>query len=411
MKSRSDWLVSKLVAGLMLLALASMPAAASSSTEAGLAAQDTKRSGPAVVRVQPNPTRLPVLTPAPPYRDPDRAARQPSMQELGLKVNMDLAPLRERANARGGDARLHALVGQMEHLSGDRAAAEERYQHAVRAAGKSADKLRHVLWSRGWARLYSGDNEGALLDWRDAAKLHGGKPEWYPHTLALAYWRAGQRAVGMQWFEASEIARHPDGGARLPHLGLPLIAQGLFGDMFSVRRLREQPGTPRLAAGSPALELPAYIARPPPKYPASAVAARRQGRVMAFACISARGEVSNTQIAESSGHADLDKAATDAIVQWQFRPLICGGKPRDSWVQVPVAFAVMEGGGRFPQRMPRKPDSDEAAHSRCESGVGLDPEGFTAVVAECWTHIVCSADAVWKRHECEGSTKAPATAP
>ncbi len=410
MQSRLNPFATQLIACTLLAAAPSLQAAAATPVEAAAATQDQSRSVPSDGQGKATLPALPMLAPAPPYGDRDRAARQPSMQELGLKVNMELAPLRARANARA-DARLHALVGQMEHLSGERAAGEERYQHAVKAAGKNAEKLRHVLWSRGWARLYSGDNEGALLDWRDAAKLHGGKPEWYPHTLALAYWRAGQRSVGMQWFEASEISRRPDGAERLPHLGLPMIAQSLIGDMFSVRALRANPATARLPAGSPILQRQAYIARPPPKYPASAIASRRQGRVMAFACINSRGEVSTTQITESSGHADLDQAATDAIAQWQFRPLICGGKPRDSWVGVPVAFAVVQGGGRFPPRLPRKPDADEAERARCESEVGLDPEGFTAVVPECWTHITCSANAVWKPEACKVSENSAAAAP
>ncbi len=360
---------------------------------------------------RPSASSLPMLTPAPPYDASDDAARQPTMQELGLAGHVDLAPMRERADRKLRDWKLQALVGQMEHLGGDRAAAEARYQHAVDAAGKNDKRLRHVLWSRGWARLYSGDNEGALLDWREAAKLHGGKPEWYPHTLALAYWRAGQRAVGMQWFEASQIASHPQGIDQLPHLGLPMIAQGLIGDMFNVRRLRLKPDTPRLGPGAPSLEFAAYIARPPPRYPAMAVKSRRQGRVMAFACVNARGSVTTTHVSASSGHADLDKAATDAIAQWQFRPVMCGGKPRDSWVQVPIEFAVTGGGGRFPKRLPRKPHVDGAADSQCKSGVGLDPEGFTAVVAECWTHVACSADAVWKPDPCNGPANAAALAP
>ncbi len=354
-------------------------------------------------------TTLTLLEPSPPYTDRDRAARQPSMQELGLTVNMDLAALRVRANGRGGDARLHALVGQMEHLSGDRAAAEQRYQHAVRAAGKNSKKLGHVLWSRGWARLYSGDNEGALQDWRDAAQLHGGKPEWYPHTLALAYWRTDHRALGMRWFEASTLASHPYPGAPLPDLGLPMIAQSLISDMFEVRNLRARSDTRRLPAGAQELEFAAYIARPAPKYPATAVSSRRQGKVLAYACVDVRGDVRTTQVAKSSAHADLDKAATDAISGWQFRPVICGGKPRDSWVAVPIQFAITSG-GRPPVNRPGKPDSGEDAEAGCESEVGLDPEGFTAVVEKCWTHVACSAAAVWTPDPCKSPAQPAAAA-
>lgn len=347
---------------------------------------------------RPSASSLPMLTPAPPYDASDDAARQPTMQELGLAGHVDLAPMRERADRKLRDWKLQALVGQMEHLGGDRAAAEARYQHAVDAAGKNDKRLRHVLWSRGWARLYSGDNEGALLDWREAAKLHGGKPEWYPHTLALAYWRAGQRAVGMQWFEASQLAKSEDGQQRLPYLDLPLIAQSLIGDMFYVRNLRAKPGTPRLAAGAPKLQWPAYIASPPPKFPRLAAMSRMQGRVLSLACVDARGHVKATYVRDSSGHAMLDKSATDAIAGWQFRPEMCGGKPRDSWVAVPIdyALATLPAGARIPESFRRRPKFEDAFdRTQRDSQVGLDAEGFTAVTSNCDSDVLCTAGSTW----------------
>lgn len=347
--------------------------------------------------------QIPLLTPAPPYLDRDSAARQPTLQELGLQGHMDLASLRERADHRSRDWQLQALVGQMEHLSRDRGAGEDRYQRAVSAAGSNRERLRHVLWSRGWARLYSGDMQGALEDWRDAAKLHGGKPEWYPYTVALAYWHAGSRPLGMRWFEASQLASQPDGNQRLPYLDVSLIAQSLIGDMFAVRELRARPDTPRMGADAPKLEWPAYIARPPPQYPRLAVMSKKQGKVVALACVDARGKVQTTQIAKTSGHAMLDKAATDAIAGWQFRPETCGGKPRDSWVAVPVDYALMSyaQGSRIPPRLPRKPAPDSSLFDfDCNREVGLDPTGFTLVAQSCDSGIVCSVDAVWTPENC-----------
>ncbi len=385
--------LSRITARLLVWAFLVTPclslAASFTSTGDAVVEQDTVAgSGPSAARVAVIVKPLPVLTPAPPYTDRDRAARQPSMQELGLKVNMDLEPLRERADARGRDARLHALVGQMEHLTGDRAVAEARYQRAVDAAGKNKDTLRHVLWSRGWARLYSGDNEGALLDWRDAAKLHGGKPDWYPHTLALAYWRAGERAVALRWFEASQLAQDPKGKYGLPATGLPLIAQALLTDMIVVRDLRAEPGTPRFDGETQELVLGSHLMVTLPQYPRSAIAAKAQGRVMLRTCVDAHGKPYATSIEQSSGRSDLDRSALESVEQWQFRPKVCGGKRRSEWVWVPIQFEL-RGSFARPQRNER-----EFFRTKFGPGVGLDAAGYRVVVRECYADIVCSADAV-----------------
>ncbi len=334
-------------------------------------------------RVQP----LPALTPSPPYTDRDDMARQPTMQELGLSGHVDLAPMRERANRKLRDWKLQALVGQMEHLDGDRAAAESRYQLAVDAAGRNDKRLRHVLWSRGWARLYSGDNEGALLDWRDAAKLHGGKPEWYPHTLALAYWRAGQRSVGMQWFEASQLSKRAEGKNSLGVVGLPPIATSLLYDMFEVRDLRANSATRRLDADAPAVQAPAHLMNPAPEYPRSALMARASGNVLSLVCIDSQGRPLAQKVIRSSGRSDLDRAATESIREWRFRPASCGGTPHDTWAAVPMSFVVTSGG------RPPPPDP-EFARTECARDVALDTEGYTAVTESCDTGVVCTAGSV-----------------
>lgn len=312
-----------------------------------------------------------------PYTDEDSAARQPTMQELGLGGHVDLGPLRERADRKMRDWRLQALVGQMEHLARNRDAAETRYQRAVDAAGDDPKKLRHVLWSRGWGRLYSGDNDGALADWRDAARLHGGKPEWLPHTLAVGYWRRGDRSVGMQWFEASELARS-DAGKHGPKLaGLPQIARSLLGDIFDVRELRSNPSVQRISGGKPANE-PAYLFAPPPRYPRAGITGGMQGNTLLQACVDARGKPQHVEIEKSSGRPLLDAAAKRAVADWQFRPATCDGAPRASAVLIPILFRLSSKGA---VRVPPPPASFFS--NRFDPEVSLDPDGYTAVRREC----------------------------
>jgi len=354
-----------------------------------VATQGGADGSPAAATSTPPPaSTLPALSPAPPYDASDDAARQPTMKELGLGGHVDLAPMRERADRKPRDWRLQALVGQMEHLGGDRAAGEARYQRAVDAAGKNDKRLRHVLWSRGWARLYAGDNAGAFDDWRDAAKLHGGNPAWYPHTLALAYWRADQRALALQWFEGSGIAQDPKGLHGLPATGLPLIAQGLLGEMFVVRDLRAEPGTPRFDGETQELVLGSHLMVTPPHYPRSAIAAKARGRVMLRTCVDTHGKPHATSIQQSSGRSDLDRAALESVGQWQFRPKVCGGKHRSEWVWVPIQFELRDSFAR-PQRNER-----EFFRTKFGPGVGLDPAGYRVVVRECYVDPVCSAAAV-----------------
>ncbi len=379
----------------MLLALGMLCGSVAPAQTAESAGLEPTTAGPhAAARL------LPTLVPAPPYTDRDDVARQPTLQELGLSGHVDLAPMRERADRKPRHWRLQALVGQMEHLGGDRAAAEARYQRAVDAAGKDVKRLRHVLWSRGWARLYSGDNEGALIDWRDAAALHGGKPEWYPHTLALAYWRVEQRALGLQWFEASEISKRAGGKHSLAGEGLPPLATSLLFDMFEVRDLRANSSTRRLAAGAPAVQAPAYLMTPTPDFPHAAVMARANGDVLVFACIDSRGQPQALKVIHSSGRSDLDRAATESIGQWRFRPASCGGRPRDSWVGVPISFRTSRA-----DRSPPPPDPD-FARIECARDVALDLDGYRAVTDSCDTDVVCAPDSVPEPDSCVISSSA-----
>ena len=74
------------------------------------------------------------------------------------------------------------------------------------------------------------------------------------------------------------------------------------------------------------ISAPQLMRRVEPEYPALAAAARVQGIVILEALVDAQGCVESVKVLRSV-HRLLDKAATDALVQWQYSPLILNGKP------------------------------------------------------------------------------------
>lgn len=69
-----------------------------------------------------------------------------------------------------------------------------------------------------------------------------------------------------------------------------------------------------------------------PIYPPEALAAKVQGVVVMEVTIDAAGHVRDARVLR--GHAQLDKAALEAVRQWQFEPTLMNGVP------VPVIMTV-----------------------------------------------------------------------
>jgi TonB family protein len=80
----------------------------------------------------------------------------------------------------------------------------------------------------------------------------------------------------------------------------------------------------------------------PIDYPASAVAARDQGKTLVTALVEADGHVSSAIVDKSSGHQDLDVAAQRSIAHWTFAPATRNGSPEARWVRVPITFQLHE---------------------------------------------------------------------
>jgi protein TonB len=80
------------------------------------------------------------------------------------------------------------------------------------------------------------------------------------------------------------------------------------------------------------------VRRVEPEYPALAAAAQVQGTVILEALVSAEGCVESIKVLRSV-HRLLDKAAMDALMQWQYSPLVLNGKPVPFVLTVTIRFS------------------------------------------------------------------------
>ena len=83
-----------------------------------------------------------------------------------------------------------------------------------------------------------------------------------------------------------------------------------------------------------------YLKTVAPTYPRAARDAARQGRVLLRVLVDEAGLSAAVDVAQSSGHADLDTAAIEAVRQWRFVPARLQGQAVQAYVLVPVRFAL-----------------------------------------------------------------------
>jgi protein TonB len=86
-----------------------------------------------------------------------------------------------------------------------------------------------------------------------------------------------------------------------------------------------------------------YGSNPPPVYPAIARRREQQGTVTMRVLVGIDGIVQHAEIAESSGFDALDDAAIETVRRrWRFVPARRAGTAIESWVLVPIRFALKE---------------------------------------------------------------------
>jgi protein TonB len=65
-----------------------------------------------------------------------------------------------------------------------------------------------------------------------------------------------------------------------------------------------------------------------------------QGRVVVRVLVRADGTAARVEIATTSGHPGLDRAALERAASWRFRSATRDGVPIDAWAVIPVRFVV-----------------------------------------------------------------------
>lgn len=88
------------------------------------------------------------------------------------------------------------------------------------------------------------------------------------------------------------------------------------------------------------LATPDYKINHPPTYPLLAKRRRYEGTVLLDVLVSPRGIVDSVELAQSSGHQILDRAAVKAVRKWIFHPGKKGDEAREMWVTVPIRFQL-----------------------------------------------------------------------
>jgi protein TonB len=116
------------------------------------------------------------------------------------------------------------------------------------------------------------------------------------------------------------------------------------------------PSSPAVPTSRPSAESPVAAALPPdgvtqgaiprgryqyrPAYPPGPRNLGIQGTTMLLVLVASDGRVAKVEIKQSAGHADLDRAAVEAVHRWRFDPARRGSEPVEMWVQLPFEFRL-----------------------------------------------------------------------
>lgn len=83
-----------------------------------------------------------------------------------------------------------------------------------------------------------------------------------------------------------------------------------------------------------------YLQNPKPVYPPMSRRLGEEGKVILRVRVSAAGTAQEVEIKQGSGFSRLDAAARDAVSRWRFVPAKRGDEAVESWVAVPIQFAL-----------------------------------------------------------------------
>ena len=98
--------------------------------------------------------------------------------------------------------------------------------------------------------------------------------------------------------------------------------------------------TPEAVASQATTSAPVPLQSPAPSYPPEAFRNGESGTVLLRVHVDPQGVPYTIDLVQSSRSRALDRAATQAVQRWRFRPAIRGGQPVAGEVQVPITFSA-----------------------------------------------------------------------
>jgi periplasmic protein TonB len=113
---------------------------------------------------------------------------------------------------------------------------------------------------------------------------------------------------------------------------------GIPGGLVTDVPLPPPPSAPKPVRIGGAIQAPALIRRVEPMYPPVAVGAKITGLVIVEASVNEQGEVVDVNVLRSIPL--LDRAATDAIKQWRYQPLLMNGVATPFMLTVTLTFSI-----------------------------------------------------------------------
>ena len=102
------------------------------------------------------------------------------------------------------------------------------------------------------------------------------------------------------------------------------------------------PGPATQTGASGTTSKPSALYNPPPSYPSESKHANEEGSVLLSVQVNASGRADTVAISKSSGFQRLDRAASEAVRRWKFKPATRNGEPIATIVDVPIVFRLKQ---------------------------------------------------------------------
>ncbi len=145
-----------------------------------------------------------------------------------------------------------------------------------------------------------------------------------------------QAAQEQQQLAAQQAAQKAQAASQAPEVTKPVAEAAPPAPAIAAK--------PVAAAPAAAQNRDAQITRMvPPKYPLQAARDNQQGWVEVEFTVTADGSVSNAQVIDSQPRRIFDRAATEAVSRWQFKPALINGTPTAVVLKRKLEFKL--GGG------------------------------------------------------------------